>query len=100
MSAPGLGCVKTPECDARVEASRRNCTSRESNNTAHGRLEAILEDCIFYILPMYEFLHSQGHSRRFRPIRLMSALPPTATYGGRSEGPNLLQAEGADMRFR
>jgi hypothetical protein len=23
----------------------------------------LLENCVFYILRMYEFLHSQGHSR-------------------------------------
>jgi hypothetical protein len=29
----------------------------------------VLENCIFYISPMYEFLHSQGHSRRFGFVR-------------------------------
>jgi hypothetical protein len=62
-SANDLGCVKTPERDARVEAPRPNCASRESNHTAHGQFEAALENCIFYILPMYEFLHSQGQNR-------------------------------------
>ena len=79
MSVQGLGCVKTPERDTRVEAPRPNCASRESNHTAHGQLEASLENCIFYILPMYEFLHSQGHSRRFWPIRATSAIHPIAT---------------------
>jgi hypothetical protein len=59
MSALGLGCVKTPERDTRVEAPRRNGAWRESNHTAYGRLEAALENCIFYILPMYEFLHTR-----------------------------------------
>jgi hypothetical protein len=40
------------------------------------RLDAVLENCIFYISPMYEFLHSLGHSRRFRDVRVMSAYPP------------------------
>ena len=61
MSASGLGCVKTPERDTHVEAPRPNCASRESNHTAHGQLEAVLENCIFYISPMYQFSHSQGH---------------------------------------
>src|SRR5687768_14839525 len=63
MSALGLGRVKTPERATRVEAHRQNCASRESNHTAHRRLEVALENCIFYIFPMYEFSHSQGHSR-------------------------------------
>src|SRR3954471_4500507 len=79
MTALGLGCVKTPERDTRVEAPRRNCAWRESNHTAYGRLEAALENCIFYILPMYEFLHSQGHSRHFRHVCDMSAFPSIAT---------------------
>jgi hypothetical protein len=28
-------------------------------------LDAVLENCIFYISLMFEFSHSQGHSRRF-----------------------------------
>ena len=51
------GCVKTPQRATRVEAHRRNCASKESNHTAHRRLEAALEDCIFYIFSMYEFSH-------------------------------------------
>ena len=76
MSALGLGRVKTPEHATRVEASRPNCASRESNHTAHGQLEASLENCIFYILPMYEFLHSQGHKpEMLMSEQMMSALP-------------------------
>jgi hypothetical protein len=76
MSAVSLGRAKTPEHATRVEAPRPNCASRESNHTAHGQLEASLENCIFYILPMYEFLHSQSQKQkssarvdvvRFRP---------------------------------
>ena len=28
-------------------------------------LDAVLENCIFYIFLMFEFSYSQGHSRRF-----------------------------------
>ena len=71
MSALGLGCVKTPERDTHVEAPRPNCASRESNHTAHGQLEAVLENCIFYIFPMYEFSHSLGQKRPCQAITLM-----------------------------
>ena len=33
----------------------------ESNHAASMRPDAVLENCIFYISPMYEFSHSQGH---------------------------------------
>jgi transposase len=31
------------------------------------RMDAVLENCIFYIFPMYEFSHSQGHYRPIQP---------------------------------
>jgi hypothetical protein len=31
------------------------------------RLDAVLENCIFYISPMYEFSHSLGHKRTNHP---------------------------------
>jgi hypothetical protein len=34
----------------------------ESNHTAHARFDALLENCVFYISGMYEFLHSQGQT--------------------------------------
>jgi len=34
--------------------------SRDPNNTADIRLDAMLENCIFYIFPKYEFSHSLG----------------------------------------
>jgi hypothetical protein len=48
-------------------------------------LDAVLENCIFYISLMFEFSHSQGHSRRsgfgecpvnarFRTYRLIAAI--------------------------
>jgi hypothetical protein len=38
----------------------------ESNHTAHARFDALLENCVFYISRMYEFLHSQGLTRSCR----------------------------------
>src|SRR6266513_3325848 len=50
-------------------ATRRNISEQlhlwESNHTAHARFDALLESCVFYISRMYEFLHSQGHTRPF-----------------------------------
>jgi hypothetical protein len=48
--------------------TRRNISEqlhpRESNHTAHARFDALRENCVFYILRMYEFLHNQGQTRR------------------------------------
>ena len=50
----------------------------ESNDAARAMFGTLLENCIFYISPMYEFLHSQGQERT-SPVHLaMSALPPKA----------------------
>jgi hypothetical protein len=35
----------------------------ESNDAARAMFDTLLENCIFYISPMYEFLHSQGLGR-------------------------------------
>jgi hypothetical protein len=48
----------------------------ESNDAARAMFDTLLENCIFYISPMYEFLHSQGHNRTFGDVGSMSALPP------------------------
>jgi hypothetical protein len=42
------------------------------------RLDAVLENCIFYISTMYEFSHSLGHSRRFPDVRVTFAIMPIA----------------------
>ena len=46
---------------------RRNILEKlrvmRTDNAADIRLDAMLENCIFYISPMYEFSHSLGHSR-------------------------------------
>src|SRR5207249_1875519 len=48
--------------------ARRNISKKlrimESNDAARAMFDVLLENCIFYISPMYEFLHSQGQSRR------------------------------------
>ncbi len=38
-----------------------------TDNAADMRLGAALENCIFYISPMYEFLHSLGQERTSAP---------------------------------
>jgi hypothetical protein len=44
--------------------ARRNISKKlrvmESNDAARAMFDTLLENCIFYISPMYEFLHSQG----------------------------------------
>jgi hypothetical protein len=47
----------------------------ESNDAARAMFDTLLENCIFYISPMYEFLHSQGQIRSFRDVRLNVRLP-------------------------
>jgi hypothetical protein len=65
-------------------AIRRNISEQlhlwESNHTAHARFDALLENCVFYISGMYEFLHSQGQilTPRSAPACL---LPPNADIG-------------------
>ena len=46
------------------------------NHPAQIQLDTRVGELFFYISPMYEFSHSQGHSRRFRDVRDMSGLPP------------------------
>jgi hypothetical protein len=48
---------------------------------AHARFDALLENCVFYILRMYEFLHRVGHKRRISPFRNRSALLPNSGRG-------------------
>ena len=50
----------------------------------------MLENCIFYISPMYEFSHSQGQTRSFAMSASMSDLPESgrsrAIFAGGSLG--------------
>src|SRR5260370_9572243 len=49
-------------------ATRRNISEQlhlwESNHTAQATVDALPENCVFYISRMYEFLHRLGQSRR------------------------------------
>src|SRR2546430_12137180 len=69
-------------------ATRRNISEQlhlwESNHTAHARFDALLENCVFYILRMYEFLHSQGQTLPSRDFCGTAALPLKPDIGWRS----------------
>ena len=45
----------------------------------------MLENCVFYILRMYEFLHRVGQTRSFSDIGSMSGLPESG-HGGPTDG--------------
>ena len=89
-SAQGLGCAKTQANAGHVEVSRTKWCITESNRAVLIQFDGALENCVFYILPVYEFSHSQGHSRRFRRLCRMSAVPPIAT----EERTSILSAKG------
>jgi len=59
--------------------ARRNISKKlrimESNDAARAMFDVLLENCIFYISPMYEFLHSQGQSRRIDTAPVVAACP-------------------------
>jgi hypothetical protein len=59
----GLGCAKTPTLAPHVEISLIDCIS-ESRIMLHTPGSVPLENRVFYISRMYEFLHSQGQNRR------------------------------------
>src|SRR5215468_10171355 len=75
MSALGLGCAKTPALAPHVEISLSNCISGSQIILHNARLDALLENCVFYISRMYEFLHSQGQSRRIGRFATLAACP-------------------------
>ena len=84
MSASGLGCAKTPAVAPHVEISPSNCISG-SQIILHTRVfDALLENCVFYILRMYEFLHSQGQTLPSRDFCGTAALPLKPDIGWRS----------------
>src|SRR5262245_56296040 len=53
--------------------SRMRCASSEVSHAALTQLNPSLQNCIFYISPMYEFLHNQGHQR---PVDTPAAVAP------------------------
>src|SRR6266566_5275958 len=78
LSNFGVGDGSWPCENSSARRTRRNISEqlhfRESNHTAYARFDALLENCFFYIWRMYEFLHSQGHSRSFGDVCSMSGL--------------------------
>jgi len=50
----------------------------KTDNTADSWLDATLKKFIFFIFPMYEFLHSLGQLLHFCDVRVRSAYPPRA----------------------
>ena len=59
--------------------ARRNISKKlrntKSNHAGCAMLDTLLENCIFYISPMYEVLHSQGHKPSCCHVGAMSGLP-------------------------
>jgi hypothetical protein len=63
MSEMGLGRAK----NSNAHRARRNILEKlrvtRTDDSADMRLGDVLENCIFYIFPMYVFLHSLGQNR-------------------------------------
>src|SRR5450830_1655035 len=77
-------CENSNSCRARRNILEKLRIIR-TDAAADIRLDAVLENCIFYISPMYEFSHSLGHERTSRDVRVTSVLPPTTDiHRGRS----------------
>src|SRR5215813_8439401 len=88
----GSWLAKTQASAGHVEVSRTKWCITESNRAVLIQFDGALENCIFYISPMYEFSHSQGQSRRFASVTGTSALPPIAT----KERTSIYVGEGAN----
>src|SRR5262249_9738250 len=62
--------------------ARRNISKKlrimESNDAARAMFDTLLENCIFYISPMYEFLHSHQRPKRSTPHYGACPLHPEA----------------------
>jgi hypothetical protein len=82
MTAKGLGRAKTSAVAPDIEIIPEQLHLWESNHTAHARFDALLENCVFYISRMYEFLHSQGQSESSRQRDGTTGLPSTADVCG------------------
>src|SRR5215475_12908346 len=83
------------ENSSALRARRRNSETLRIMKLSHpakSRLYTELENCIFYISPMYEFSHSQGHSRHFPIMASASALPSIVLQNaaGFAAGPDLI----------
>src|SRR6266404_7477683 len=95
VSSPGASCTSRPGHSAFTTANvafgswpcknsnarraRRNILEKlrvmRIDDSADMRLDAVLENCIFYIFPMYEFLHSLGQTQPWRPFLPTAAIP-------------------------
>jgi hypothetical protein len=47
----------------------------ESHRAARAMLDVLLENRIFYISRMHEFLHRLGHFRQIDPLAMLSECP-------------------------
>ena len=75
MSESGLGCKNAK----RLKRDRIGYLSKTALVVQHAiefNLEVELKNIILVAFRYFEFLHSQGHSRRFRDVGCESALPP------------------------
>ena len=68
IAAPARGGLWPRPCEnSNARRARRNILEKlrvmRTDNAAGIQLDAVLENCIFYIFPMYEFLHSLGQNR-------------------------------------
>src|SRR4030088_2684522 len=58
--------------NSNARRARRNILEKlrvmRIDDSADMQLDAVLENCIFYIFPMYEFLHSLGQNLPWRPF--------------------------------
>src|SRR5216110_1117802 len=77
MSQLGLGCENSSACRANISKKLR---IMESNDAARAMFDTFLENCNFYISPMYEFLHSQGQTRPSWPGRPIHSCPQYRQY--------------------
>ena len=71
----------------------------ESNRAARAMCGTLLENYIFYISPMYEFLHSQGQTQPSRDVRDMFVLPSISAVMSQSRD-RQLRAKTAMVPFR
>jgi len=72
MSASGLGCVKTPKSNLRLEISSR-LPQFKKRNRGNQCLESTAENAVLRVPRARTFLHSLGHQRPFRHVRYESA---------------------------
>ena len=66
-STANVGFGSRPCENSNARRARRNISEKlrvlRTDNAADIRLDAMSENCVFYISPMYEFSHSLGQNR-------------------------------------